>query len=443
MTNQITIFLCSLFYFAATEATPIRSLNYVKLDLYHSSDSMYYINGLKLGTPAQSIQNVILDTGSSDFVIANVIYDSSKSRTFINTFEQYPEKYGSTDYFTINKVSDSLVLNSLKVTNFTMGYANRTDLDSFSGILGIGYHTREALGKETSYENLPVKLKSSGLTQRVMFSINGQPQTPSVLFGGIYPRLFQQPMTKVPFNKEVGNFSTASVNTILALTVNSIKLKNQVIASQKLIYEIDSGANGFATTIPILNNILTTLGDNYVESHDSYYYPISELQGVYVKVDIQGYEVRFPIIDIVGDRKQFKGVQYGSLNLAPVQIGVNSYIGTLPNCILKYYYTVYDLEENFLLISKYSGARDSDICAVTSSYNPKVIATKVAPHVKDSYSVLYQEDSETTLSAQNESTGNTKEPDPATNGPTTPTGSNHSGYNSKFHSGRCKTRLAQ
>lgn len=400
------LLLIILQFFAPIFGKPLIPSNYAKLQLYQSPDLMYYIQNLELGSPPQSISNIILDTGSSDLVVTNETYNLLKSHAYSNTLESYPEKFGSTDLFYVNKVEDTFGGSLWKIKEFTFALANRTDLDSFSGILGVGYMANEAM-KANQYENLPVKLKSSKITKRAMFSINGQSSNPSIVFGGVYSRIFKSPLTKMPFTRQVGNFSTLAYNNLLSLTVNSIEVGGTVVSNQKLMYEIDSGANGFATTIPVLNNILVALGNDFQVIQDNVYYPIEKLKEVYITVDVQGFVIKFPIMDIVGDRQVVQGIEYGGLNLAPVMIGTNSYHGTLPNCILQYYYTVYDLEENFFLIGEYAGKDDSHVGIVSNNYD---VATVSAPKAAETYSVLYQDYLETTLTPSTESAENSQTP---------------------------------
>ena len=54
----------------------------VKLDLTISDEHMYYIENLALGTPPQFISNVIVDSGSSDLMIVDSIYNFSTSSSF-------------------------------------------------------------------------------------------------------------------------------------------------------------------------------------------------------------------------------------------------------------------------------------------------------------------------------------------------------------------------
>ena len=91
-------------------------------------------------------------------------------------------KYGYGGQFPVYFINETIRSNDWKLSNLSMGLANISDMDSFSGILGIGF-TRQELFK-TNYLNF-LFVERSGLYKSVLFSFNGQDQNPSIIFGGI------------------------------------------------------------------------------------------------------------------------------------------------------------------------------------------------------------------------------------------------------------------
>ena len=80
----------------------------VKLDLTISDEHMYYIENLALGTPPQFISNVIVDSGSSDLMIVDSIYNFSASSSLYNSNQTAIMKYGYGGQFPVYFINETI-----------------------------------------------------------------------------------------------------------------------------------------------------------------------------------------------------------------------------------------------------------------------------------------------------------------------------------------------
>lgn len=102
------------------------------------------------------------------------------------------------------------------------------------------------------------------------------------------------------------------------------------------------------------------------------YIEFSKLKKGKLTFDITGYKVSIPLEDIVDEVRIIKSTKYASLQVYVISVGDdNNYQGGIPNCAYKYMYTVYDLENNQILMAPYaklSGDRAvADGCKILSS----------------------------------------------------------------------------
>lgn len=394
----MTPFRYMLLYYAVTVASILSSSGgAVKLDLSISGEHMYYIEDLSLGTPPQPITNIIVDSGSSDLMIVESIYNASVSSSFVDTNQSFFMRYGFDDPFPVFKIYENIESPEFKLFNLTMGYAHFSDIQSFSGVLGIGFTGQELFG--TNYSNFPYLLKEQGLTKSVLFSFNGQDGNyPAIIFGGLSTNIIDGPLVKVPFVKAIGLSGQLDYWLIPAFTVNEVKLDDVVISNQNTLYQIDSGSNGFLPPEPVLDNLVSLLGNNYIESDDGYaYYDIKDIEEKELKFNVQGFEIGFALTDIIGETVEKDGNTYVALNLASYNIGYDSFDAVLPNLIFKYYYGIFDYENYQVYFGKYKElAGQGNVIPIVDGDNLPYPTIDV-PDQWNTYSVIYDAESETTV----------------------------------------------
>lgn len=370
------------------------STSYVKVSLtYSSEESMYYIRGILIGTPPQVLDNVVLDTGSSDLVLSQPVFDSRKSTSFENTGSQYSIEYGSTGNIVMDMVLDKLGGTNWRISNYTFFIAEASNIDTFGGVMGIGYASLES---SSQYPNIPIALKSEGLTHSLLYSIDGRGSSNNIIFGGIDKNAFVGPLFKIPIVYEVGPNTSRSYYNVLAITVNTIYVNGVVVSSEKLMYTIDSGSNALAVPEPILQNIASTLGPIKVIGNTSYYEQ-RYVDKAILTFDISGIYASILLSALIDETVYIEDTRYVSLLIVPVEIGIDSYEGTIPNAIFLNYYTVFDLDNNHIFLANYSSPTTEHIVAITDS--SFAVLTAMAPNYKDIYTSMYEDDRETTICA--------------------------------------------
>lgn len=181
-------------------------------------------------------------------------------------------------------------------------------------------------------------------------------------------------------------------------TVNQIKLGDAIVSNQKTLYQIDSGTNGFVPPTPVLNNIFKILGDDYIkDDNGNIYFDIKYIEGLNITLSVQGYDIGFQLVDIVGDTIERNGTTFVALNVASCDIGYNAYEGLLPNFIFKYHYAIFDYDNAQIYFGKYKNSNKvANIVAVTNG-NQLPVPTVDVPNAEDTYSVIYVAESETTV----------------------------------------------
>ncbi|CUM65603.1 uncharacterized protein PRCAT00003251001 [Priceomyces carsonii] len=365
---------------------------------------MYIVTGFLLGTPGQLINDAVLDTGSSDLVVSKSTFNPKKSKSLKFTGVNADTGYYTTNTIKLQQVVDVVKTKDWSVGKLKFGYTSESYLDSYFGIVGVGYDTDEAFDK---YENLPVRLKSTGVTHTNIYSIYGKGLSPSITFGGVDTSVYEAPLIKTPVALEMGPNATRKYYNVLAVTVNSAKLNGIIISNERLIYAIDSGSNVFASSQPIIDNICTLLGDFKVYN-DTKYFLYSTVKANSLSFDITGFIISIPMLEIVDDIKVVDNKKYASLRMYPVEIGTDSYEGALPNAVLKYYYTVYDLEANSIFFAPYKKDPTLSSPRAILDANSYPIATQNAPNYEKTYTSFYQNKYETTIGTTTSASSSTK-----------------------------------
>lgn len=365
------------------------SQGFVEMPLRYTKDSMYLVDSVNVGRKDQVMKGVILDTGSADLVLTKSTYKYKKS-----LFKpEYVSQYGSSEQFLLFEHQDKIFGPGWTVKKATLGVTNITDIDSFYGVFGVGYPALEAMD---AYDNFPLELQNQGLISRVMYSIKGLVENPSIVFGGVDSAAYEGPLVKTDIGLEIGPHSTREFHTVIAVTVNSMSLSTQhkpvKISDQKLIYTLDTGSNGLAVPEPIYNNLLNGLAAKKRWKNKIPYFKYVSLREIDLTFNITGFLVPVPVADLIDECDNFGPDKYCSLRIATVDIGVNSYEGTIPNCLFKYIYTVVDLESNQVFMAKHTKSGSTTILPVSGSSYP--VPTATAPAYLDTYSSMYQADTE-------------------------------------------------
>ncbi|CAI5756798.1 unnamed protein product [Candida verbasci] len=402
----------------ATPITPIKQQIYINFELIKSDIGLFYIENLNLGTPKQILNKVEIDTGSSDFILANDDYNPSKSSSVHNTFEIFTTSYGSISPFQFYKIYDTLSFKNFEIENYPVGFAQNVSSDyfgNFNGILGLGTGLLEAM--EPSYSNFPRQLKESGLIDYILFSIYAPVSgNNTILFGGINSDVFHGPLIKIPINFAIGQTSSFKKYNWSGITINGIKIGDTVVSNENSYFEIDTGATTFVPPDNIARNILQLLIDeskgDYLfqdNSDGGYYYFRRELVGdLWITFNVQGYILKFQIDDLLlnetaGDSINQNGNTYCILDMMlGYQLGLNTNVQTIPNHVLKYSYIVWDYEQFALYFADLIDLNDKpdtkSIVEIRDNQWP--ISTTTAPDATNTYTSFYWASNDVSISGK-------------------------------------------
>lgn len=271
----------------------------------------YYEATLSLGTPPQNL-TFLLDTGSSDLWVLskNVtclpkgfhaadswngvncslggMFDSLESSSFrLNTSANAAYKPGNKKTWPFQiSYGDSSAANGLwavetltvggqKVANFDFGYAQNAS--SGLAVLGIGPAGNEASTDNSpswTYDNLPHKLKSEGITSSTAYSLwlNSQQSTKgSIMFGGydrakIHGDLFTLPLVPTVNKETVTEF---------AVELEAVRIDGKHYGSKSTVV-LDSGTTMTLLPKEQVEPIIKMTGANYSTEVNSYIFNCSD-----------------------------------------------------------------------------------------------------------------------------------------------------------------------
>ncbi|KAI5951760.1 SAP30 [Candida jiufengensis] len=394
-------------------------------------DTLYYIHGLEFGSPPQKIKSqVLLDTGSSDTLVSTFAFNPQKSKTFKNSSLVFNGVYGSISEFALYKAFDVITAPNGVKTNQTLAITNVNPnlLNDHNVIVGMGYDTTQFI--RPNYPNFISSFKDQNKIKRTLFSINGQVDGGSVLFGGVYTDIYEDVLTKVELIPRYKNRKWFQPY----LTVSGIKLSDgSVISNQTCACIIDTGADLLPFSKPMLGNLFAALNDAsgdyfYVNTTNPddpnetpfYYFPLDSIKDLSIKLDVQGYELDLPVIDVIHGIKIINGKAYGGIAYQEAVIDVQVDAIFLPAKLLTHYYSVWDYDNHFIYFAKYKnrGKIGCNGRIAVDSGDQLPVATTNVPHASTTYSVGYQTSLETTVSGA----------DSIINSPKTYAGSNNQSY---------------
>lgn len=368
-----------------------------RISLKVDDSNMFLINGLQL--KGKKLDNVVMDTGSSDLIISKDLYRGDAS------FEpKYVMRYGSTGNTFVSQEEAALKGEGWKLSKFTYFRSNSSSLDGFAGILGVGYIANEVAGAD--YDNLPAAMaKYKGFAN--VFSLDGRNKKPSLILGGVDSQLYEGTLVKTPIGLERNSTSVGKKPKGFLVTVNSISVDSndgkKSISNQNLIYLLDTGSEGLVIPKPVYKNLLATMNDKKKTVNDTIFFEHNFLETVKLNFSITGYHVSIPLLELIDETIKQDLTNYSSLKIIPVDIGDQIYEGSFPSVLYKYTYVVFDIQNSSILMAPYksyaplSGTFCNRITG--SSYS---IPTESAPDSQNTYSALYDASKETDITKAKE-----------------------------------------
>ncbi len=188
-------------------------------EYYLKNEKSWYMINFTLGTPAQEVIGVVIDTGSSDLWVSSPknklcekigcysygTYDPDLSSTWKYNNSKFAIYYGDNTYAKGDFGMDTMQIGDVSIPN--LNFAVALDSDSPVGVFGIGFNTLEVA--PNSYINFPGALVANGLINSQAYSIflnDKNAESGTILFGAVDHSKYEGPLITVPI---VSNTRTA------------------------------------------------------------------------------------------------------------------------------------------------------------------------------------------------------------------------------------------
>lgn len=249
-------------------------------------------------------------------------FDESDSTSFQSNGTSFYIKYADSTYAKGWWGTDSLLINGITVKDMSIAVCDETDNNL--GVMGIGLKGLEATyggsasTTQTSmyeYENLPYKLKSSGIIKSASYSIylNGtDSSSASVLFGGVDHDKYTGELTTFPIINTLTSYGyTTAIKieiTLNKLIAGSYSNDEQVtIATGSAAALLDTGTTLTYVPSDVLSEIQTLISMEY-SSSVGYYMKCSDGDNYFLTWEFQGRQFRIAFSSFLIELETNSGV---------------------------------------------------------------------------------------------------------------------------------------
>lgn len=270
---------------------------------------------------------------------------------------------------------DKVGFNGFNVSNLSFATVNLTD--STFGVLGIGLAGLEttysgslslSLRSSYMYENLPIKMKTDGIIDKIVYSLYLNKQdalTGSVLFGAVDHAKYSGTLQTVPIINIYSGIYSLPIR--LDVVMDSIVLEGQssnvtvtTVATPALL---DSGTTLSYLPSSILSRLTSSLSASYSLSVGMYALDCSyNSDSLFAIFNFSGAEIKVPLSDLI---LTYRSQCY--LGVLP-QSSLSSYTyAILGDNFLRNAYIVYDLEDLEILMAQVNYTDEEDIEVVSGT----------------------------------------------------------------------------
>ncbi|OBA22588.1 acid protease [Metschnikowia bicuspidata var. bicuspidata NRRL YB-4993] len=353
----------------------------------------FYSTTLRVGPQGAEI-DVLIDTGSSDlWVMSSEIQclttpDSQSSCAQVDSFAT-----ADSDSFKVNSTApefhisylsntyakgywghDYVAFGEIRIPDCSFAVVNETT--SRHSVFGIGLAQSESTysginrrSTPYTYENFPLRLKSTGLINKVLYSLYlnaSDALTGSILFGAVDHARYTGQLHTVPLVNINAQYFAKPIRFDIILdsiTLESTSHNVSVFLSQVLAL-LDSGAS--LTYLPgaILDGFASLLGA-YMNSSEAYTINCEKASDrIFTVFYFSGARIKVPLSDLIF--RLGSSCYLGILELPSDQLSGASY-AILGDNFLRSAYVVYDLEEYEISLAQAFHGSEENIEVVTSS----------------------------------------------------------------------------
>ncbi|CAJ2510049.1 Uu.00g059490.m01.CDS01 [Anthostomella pinea] len=347
----------------------LRRRGTIQADL-DNEETLYFVNGT-VGTPGQSVR-MHLDTGSSDLWLntasSNLCSQKSDPCSFAGTYTandsstyEYVGSWFNISYVdgsgaSGDYVSDTITIDGSTIDRLQFGIGYESS--SGQGILGIGYPVNEVqVGRAQmdSYENLPMKMVSSGQIATNAYSLwlnDLDANEGSILFGGVDTAKYTGSLQTLPIQADNG------VHSEFLITLTSVQLGDTAIATDEaLAVLLDSGSSLTYLPDTMVESIYEQLNAQYDSSEGAAYVPCSLAANTTTldftfsspNISIEMNELVLDLVTTSGRRPTFPdGVTACLFGISPAGSGTS----VLGDTFLRSAYVVYDIDNNEISLAQ-------------------------------------------------------------------------------------------
>lgn len=281
---------------------------------------------------------------------------------------EYADGTTATGFWGTDYVS---ILNA-NISDVSFAVVNKTS--SGFGVLGIGLEGLEttfSLGSQRSYtyENFPVRLKNSGIINKVAYSLYLNDDTASsglVLFGAVDHAKYSGQLYTVPIINVYADYYDHPIRLDVALDSISFETSSSNITAVNgtMAALLDSGTTYTYLPSWALDNLASSMSGSYSLSMGLYQVSCDySSDDAYAVFDFSGARIKVPLSDLVVSysRSCYLTILEQSLTIGGVEYAV------LGDNFLRSAYVVYDLEDYQISLAQASYSSEEDIDVILSS----------------------------------------------------------------------------
>lgn len=262
---------------------------------------------------------------------------------------------------------DTVVISNATIHDLSFAVVNQTD--SNVGVLGIGLPGLETTyssggSNRYQYENLPLKMRSSGLIAKSAYSLylgEASASTGTVLFGAVDHAKYSGQLTTVPIINTLKSWGY-SQPIRLEVAVDGIYINDSstdyTVTSNTYSALLDSGSTLSYFPVALIKRLGETLGGSYSSNIGAYVINCFDDDSVTFTIDFNGAKVAVPLPNLV--------MKYGGTCLLGVLPQTSSYILFGDN-VLRSAYLVYNLDDYEISIAQAKYTKDEDIEVISDS----------------------------------------------------------------------------
>ncbi|GME79991.1 unnamed protein product [Ambrosiozyma monospora] len=290
-------------------------------------------------------------------------FDPTNSDTFHNNNTGFGITYADQTFANGTWGYDNVIINGITISDLSLAVADHTD--SSMGVLGISFGSLQTTYSGSgsnyynayTYENLPLKLKSAGMINKVTYSIylnDSSSGNANILFGGVDHSKYAGQLTLLPIVNSLNSYGYSSP-THIEVTLNSViigdtrKQHQMEIASGAALALLDTGTT--LTYIP--DNLLSIIVEvlSLEVNSQTGYYTMDCSAGIdyFLTFNFQGFEIQIPLSSFLLDLTTYSGYRSSTCQLGLMSSGDNGVL--LGDSFLRNMYLVVDLEDNVVAMA--------------------------------------------------------------------------------------------